>query len=151
MVYFNKNKVWCLVLNLFCKYENKQKRPGNGPILKKTSIAILYERESFGHFECLTFLQFRLFECRKFSSDCWPGSATFPRPGTRPTRWPTALTTLFFKNGPIQAFFVFITFQFKWQIYNMNNISWKKHRCCSWESNPGWQDGRCEWIHWAIF
>ena len=34
--------------------------------------------------------------------------------------------------------------------YNLNsNLNWKKHRWCAWESNPGQQDGRREWIHWA--
>ena len=60
----------------------------------------------------------------------------------------------FLKNGPIPASFLFIfvlfTFQFKWQIYNLNNINWKKHRWCAWDSNPGRQDGRRRRIHWAI-
>ena len=61
---------------------------------------------------------------------------------------------LFLKNGPIPASFLFIfvlfTFQFKWQIYNLNNINWKKRRWCAWDSNPGPQDGRCRQIHWAM-
>ena len=42
------------------------------------------------------------------------------------------------------------TFQFKWQIYNLNNINWKKRRWCAWDSNLGRQDGRRRRIHWAI-
>ena len=45
---------------------------------------------------------------------------------------------------------VLFTFQFKWQIYNLNNINRKKRWLCAWYSNPGWQDGRCRWIHWAM-
>ena len=41
---------------------------------------------------------------------------------------------LFLKKGPFSAsfFFTFVlfTFQFKWQIYSLNNINWKKHRWC---------------------
>ena len=29
------------------------------------------------------------------------------------------------------------------------NLNWKKHRWCAWDLNPGRQDGRREWIHWA--
>ena len=47
--------------------------------------------------------------------------------------------------------FVLFTFQFKWQIHNLNNINWK---CIdggsAWDSNPGRQDGRRRRIHWAI-
>ena len=61
---------------------------------------------------------------------------------------------LFLKKGPFSAsfFFTFVlfTFQFKWQIYSLNNINWKKHRWCAWDSNLGKQDGRCKRIHWAM-
>ena len=60
---------------------------------------------------------------------------------------------LFFKwanPGLFLFIFVLFTFQFKWQIYNLNNINWNKHRWCAWDSNPGWQDGRRRKIHWAI-
>ena len=60
----------------------------------------------------------------------------------------------FFKNGPIPASFCFIfvlfSFQFKWQTYHLNNINWKKHRWCAWDSNPGRQYGRRRRIHWAM-
>ena len=46
--------------------------------------------------------------------------------------------------------FVLFTFQFKWQIYNLNNKNWKKRRWCAWDSNPGWHDGRRRRIHWAM-
>ena len=53
-------------------------------------------------------------------------------------------------HGLFCVFFVLFTFQFKWQIYNLNLINWKKHRWCAWDSNPGRQDGRRRWIHWAM-
>ena len=57
--------------------------------------------------------------------------------------------TIFFKNGPIPAFFLFI-FVFS-TCYNLNsNLNWKKHRRYAWDSNLGWQDGRRERIHWAM-
>ena len=53
---------------------------------------------------------------------------------------------VFLKNGQITAYFCFIfvlfTFQFLWQIYNLNNINWKKRRWRAWDSNPG---GRAGW------
>ena len=65
-----------------------------------------------------------------------------------------ANSTNFLKNGPILASFMFIfvlfTFQFKWQIYNLNNKNWKKRRWCAWDSNPGRHDGRHRQIHWAM-
>ena len=55
------------------------------------------------------------------------------------------------QSRPLFLFiFVLFTFQFKWQIYNLNNINWKKRRWCAWDSNPGRQDGRRRQIHWAI-
>ena len=55
---------------------------------------------------------------------------------------------LFFLNGPIPAFFLFI-FVFT-TCYNLNsNFNWKKHRWCAWDSNLGRQDGRRKRIHWA--
>ena len=60
----------------------------------------------------------------------------------------------FFKKWANPDLFLFIfvlfTFQFKWQIYNLNNINWKKHRWCAWDSNPGQLDGRHRRIHWAM-
>ena len=29
------------------------------------------------------------------------------------------------------------------------DYQWLKHRWCAWDSNPGKQDGRRRWIHWA--
>ena len=53
---------------------------------------------------------------------------------------------VFLKNGQITAYFCFIfvlfTFQFLWQIYNLNNINWKKRRWRAWDSNQG---GRAGW------
>ena len=34
--------------------------------------------------------------------------------------------------------------------YNFNNTNWKKRRWCSWDSNPGLQDGRCRRNHRAM-
>ena len=50
--------------------------------------------------------------------------------------------------GLFLLIFVLFTFQFKWQIYNLNKL--KKHRCCAWDSNPEPQDGMCRRIHWAM-
>ena len=52
--------------------------------------------------------------------------------------------------GLFLSIFVLFTFQFKWQIYNLYNINWKKHSWCAWDLNPGWQDGRRRRIHWAM-
>ena len=50
------------------------------------------------------------------------------------------------QSRPLFLFiFVLFTFQFKWQIYNLNNINWKKRRWCAWDSNPGRKR-----IHWAM-
>ena len=46
--------------------------------------------------------------------------------------------------------FVLFPFQFIWQMYNLNNINWKKCRRCVWDSNPGRQDGRQRRIHCAM-
>ena len=54
------------------------------------------------------------------------------------------------QSRPLFVFFVLFTFQFKWQIYNLNNINWKKRRWCAWDLNPGRHDGRRRQIHWAI-
>ena len=58
------------------------------------------------------------------------------------------------KNGPSPAsfliIFVLFTFQFKWQICNLNNTDWKNCRRCAWDSNAGWQDSGCRRIHWAL-
>ena len=60
----------------------------------------------------------------------------------------------FFKkwNNPGLFLFIFVLFtlQFKWQIYNLNNIKWKKRRWCAWDSNPERQDVRHRQIHWAM-
>ena len=33
---------------------------------------------------------------------------------------------------------------------NLTTYKWKKCRWCAWDLNPGLQDGRCRWIHWAM-
>ena len=53
-------------------------------------------------------------------------------------------------HGLFLFIFVIFTFQFIWQIYNLNDVKWKKHRWCAWDSNPGRQDGRHRQIHWAM-
>ena len=50
------------------------------------------------------------------------------------------------KMGQFRPLFLFI-FVIS-TCYNLNSY-WKKHRWCAWDSNPGWQDGRIEQIHWA--
>ena len=59
------------------------------------------------------------------------------------------ICVIFFKKmGQFRPLFLFI-FVFSTR-HNLNsNLNWKKHRWCAWESNPGWQDGRRERIHWA--
>ena len=52
--------------------------------------------------------------------------------------------------GLFLLIFVLFTFQFKWQIFYLNFINWKKHRWGAWDSNPGRQDGSCRWIHLAM-
>ena len=52
----------------------------------------------------------------------------------------------FKKMGQSRPLFLFI-FVFSTS-YNLNS-NWKKRRWCAWDSNPGWQDGRRERIHWA--
>ena len=47
-------------------------------------------------------------------------------------------------------FVYFRSFHIQMQMYNLNNINLKKCRLCSWDSNLGWQDGRCKQIHWAM-
>ena len=55
-----------------------------------------------------------------------------------------ANSTNFLKNGPILASFMFIfvlfTFQFKWQIYNLNNKNWK-----TWMVSLGLEPGAAWW------
>ena len=46
--------------------------------------------------------------------------------------------------------FVLFTFQFKWQIFNLNYINWKSVVFDACDSNPGPQDGRSRWIRWAM-
>ena len=60
------------------------------------------------------------------------------------------LFKLFFKNVPIPA--SFCSFHFPTLMTNLqfDNTNWKKHRLCAWDLNPGWQDGRRRWIHWAM-
>ena len=50
------------------------------------------------------------------------------------------------KNGPIVASFCLFLF---FSRYNCNNTNWKKHRWCTWDSNPGLQDGGCRQNHRA--
>ena len=55
----------------------------------------------------------------------------------------------FLKMGQSRPLFLFI-FVFS-TCYNLNsNLNWKKHRWCAWDLNPGRQDGRRKWIHWAM-
>ena len=59
----------------------------------------------------------------------------------------------FFKwaNPGLFLFIVLLfTFQFKWQIYKLNNLNWKKCGWCAGGSILGRQDGRRRRIHWAI-
>ena len=57
---------------------------------------------------------------------------------------------ILFLNGPNPASFcLFSTFSQHNDKYN-TKFDYKKHRWCAWESNPGPQDGRHRWIHWAI-
>ena len=74
------------------------------------------------------------------------------------TDWPHSYHELFtvcngpilFLNGPNPASFcLFSTFSQHNDKYN-TKFDYKKHRWCAWESNPGPQDGRHRWIHWAI-
>ena len=37
------------------------------------------------------------------------------------------------------SIFVLFTFQFKWQLYKLNNNNWKNRRWCAWDSNLGRQ------------
>ena len=55
------------------------------------------------------------------------------------------LNIFFFKNGPITASFCLFSF-----FSNYNNINWKKHWWCAWDSNLRPQDGRCRWNHGAM-
>ena len=91
---------------------------------------------------------FSVFNNKKIRFDSFGASLhKFRKPRIIDNKW-------LLKKWPITAsfcvFFVLFTFQFKWQIYNLNLINWKKHRWCAWDSNPGRQDGRCRWIHWAM-
>ena len=57
----------------------------------------------------------------------------------------------FFKICQSWPLFVYFrSFHIQMQMYNLNNINLKKCRLCSWDSNLGWQDGRCKQIHWAM-
>ena len=60
----------------------------------------------------------------------------------------TQLPTFFLKNGVIQA-----SISVYFRLFNMSQLKFKikliKHRWCTWDSNPGRQDGRCRLIHWA--
>ena len=52
----------------------------------------------------------------------------------------------FLKNGPIpDSFCLFLSFT----LYNFNR-NWKKHRWCTWDLNPGPQDGRHRQNHGAV-
>ena len=50
------------------------------------------------------------------------------------------------QSRPLLFIIVLFTCIFKRQIYNLNNINW----WCTWDSNPGRQDGRRRRIHWAM-
>ena len=58
----------------------------------------------------------------------------------------------YWKINPGLFLFIFVlfAFQLKWQVYNLNDINWKKHRWCAWDLNPGQQDWRRRRIHWAM-
>ena len=53
------------------------------------------------------------------------------------------------KYRPIPASFCLFSF-FSNSNDNLNNTNWKKRRWCAWDSNPGPQDGRRRWNHWAM-
>ena len=54
----------------------------------------------------------------------------------------------FKKMGQTRPHFVYF------RSFHMTNIAqiqkWKKCRLCTWDSNPGQQNGRHRWIHWAM-
>ena len=52
-----------------------------------------------------------------------------------------------FKNGPIPTSFCSFS---SFSHYNYINTTWKKRRCCAWDSNPQPQDGWCRWYHGAM-
>ena len=54
------------------------------------------------------------------------------------------------QSWPLLFIFVLFTFQFKLQLYILNNLSWKKCWWCAWDLNLGRHDGRCRRIHWAM-
>ena len=55
---------------------------------------------------------------------------------------------VFLKNGPNPASFCLFR---SFYMTNTAQILWmKKLKWCAWHSNPGWQDGRCRRIHWAM-
>ena len=61
----------------------------------------------------------------------------------------SSICLFFLKMGQSRPLFQFIFVFSIW--YNLNsNFNWKKRRWCAWDSNPGRQDGRRKWIHWAM-
>ena len=84
---------------------------------------------------------FSVFNNKKIRFDSFGASLhKFRKPRIIDNKW-------LLKKWPITAsfcvFFVLFTFQFKWQIYNLNLINWKMRRWCAWDSNLGQQDSRC--------
>ena len=63
--------------------------------------------------------------------------------------WPTHLSFAVSKTfGPNPASFSSFS-QYK-DLHITINYKWIKRRCCAWDKNPEYQDGRCRRIHWAI-
>ena len=50
---------------------------------------------------------------------------------------------MFYMGKNCHLFRLFSSFSHSNINYNFNNLNWKKHRLCAWDSNPGLQDGRC--------
>ena len=76
--------------------------------------------------DCGTF-SFRIFTFLTVSSDKYFWSSK---------KWP--------KPGLFLCLFSFFS-----HIAKTNKAHMIKHRWCTWESNPGWQTGKCRRIHWA--
>ena len=87
----------------------------------------------------------------------WPHAQVCKQPCGRSFKASTIViydSNVFFKKWANPSLFLFIfvhfTFEINWQIYSLNYNNWKKHRWCTWDSNPGRQDGRLRQIHWTM-
>ena len=57
---------------------------------------------------------------------------------------------MFYMGRNCHLFRLFSSFSHSNINYNFNNLNWKKHRLCAWDSNPGLQDGERGLNHGAM-